>query len=336
MTAGPSAFERLPLCRGREWIGYGVAGAATLAALALRLAIDPIVPPGFPFITFFPVVILVCFLFGARPAVLAAVLTGLLARWYFIAPAGTLALAIPQAMAVGFYVLIAATLIFCIDTAHKASRRAVHARTVIAGLAETRALLFHELQHRTSNNLQVIAALLAAQRRQVTDPAARLALETAANRLAVVGRISREMYRPDGGPTPMRDFLATLSRAVLETSGREDIRCTFAIDDGLTVSADHAVPLALVFTEALSNALEHGLPDRAGTVAVQLARTADGKIELSVRDDGSGLPPSFDLEAGQSLGLKIARQLSTQLGGSFDLRPGSNGRGTEARLLIAV
>ena len=72
----PSTFERLPYARGRPLIAYGAAIGAVLLALALRLAIAPLVHDGFPFITLFPAVILSAFLLGRGPGLLATALSG--------------------------------------------------------------------------------------------------------------------------------------------------------------------------------------------------------------------------------------------------------------------
>ena len=70
-----------------------VAGAAWLpgsgggdrAALLLRVALDSVLPPGFPYLTFFPAFILTAFFFGLRPGIICAGLSGL-AAWYIVIP----------------------------------------------------------------------------------------------------------------------------------------------------------------------------------------------------------------------------------------------------------
>ena len=53
-------------------------------------------------------------------------------------------------------------------------------------------------------------------------------------------------------------------------------------------------------------------------------RAGEG-FELSVTDDGVGLPPGFDMNNPTSLGLKIGRVLATQIGGALTLHPASGG-----------
>lgn len=329
-------FEHLPLGAGRPWIGYGVAMLAVLLAIGLRFALDGAIPSGYPFLTFFPAVILTAFFFGRRSGILTALLGGLAAWYLFIEPGGAFVLNRSILVALLFYLFIVAVDIFLVDLAQVAGARLIAERERNRALAETRALLFDELQHRVSNNLQVIGALLSAQKRRVSDETARHAIEEAANRLTVVGRISRTLYRADGEQADMAEFLERLAEAVLGANGRTDVSCSFDIAPGLTVDAGRAVPLALVFTEALTNALEHGLPGRAGTIRVAMRHSGSGRICLSIDDDGSGVGPGFSLEDSNSLGLSIARQLARQLGGEFTLSPRQPGPGTSARLDITA
>ena len=58
------------------------------------------------------------------------------------------------------------------------------------------------------------------------------------------------------------------------------------------MAGENATPLALVFTELVTNAVEHGLKGGGGTVVVRAVR--DGRhLEATVSDDGVGLPPDF-------------------------------------------
>ena len=77
-------------------------------------------------------------------------------------------------------------------------------QAIMALLADNRELLFRELQHRVSNNLQVAAAMLGLQRRHIDHDAARRALDDASSRLALIGRISRALYDPSGAGNDMR------------------------------------------------------------------------------------------------------------------------------------
>lgn len=96
-----------------------------------------------------------------------------------------------------------------------------------------------------------------------------------------------------------------------------------------------ATPIAMVLTELLQNAVEHGFAHSSGNVQVVVSRDAD-RLEFTVADDGKGLPEDFDLEATGSLGLQIVRTLVVgELSGRLGVAR-RDGGGTEVRLSIPV
>ena len=106
------------------------------------------------------------------------------------------------------------------------------------------------------------------------------------------------------------------------------------------LSADVATPLAMALTEILQNALEHAYgPKAGGTVEVSAVRrrgpgSGETRLEITVADDGRGLPEGFDPQRQGNLGLQIVRTLVVgELGGSFDMVAGT---ATGTRVLLEV
>ncbi|AJP73288.1 sensor histidine kinase [Sphingomonas hengshuiensis] len=323
-------IERLPIWRDRPLAAVAATLGMVGLALLARLAADGVLPPGFPYLTFFPAVLLTSFLFGAELGAVAAVLCGLFAWYFFIPPVRTLNLTLGSAVALAFYAFVTATDIAIVFWMQRANARLRHARERNRALATTRALLFRELQHRVSNNLQVAAGLLTLQKRRIDDPDARAALDESARRIGVIGRISRQLYREDGGAIPLGDLLGPLVADIVEAGGK---RVEVAIHDpaALVLSPDAAVPVALVVAESVANAIEHGFAGRdSGRIALTCAQDG-GMLRITVHDDGAGLGADFDMQASSSLGLGIAKMLATQLGGSFRLH---GGQGTTAELTL--
>ncbi|RZL28122.1 MAG: DUF4118 domain-containing protein, partial [Sphingomonas sp.] len=134
--------------------------AIVFGALALRIMTDSLLPAGFPYVTFFPAVIITSFLFGVRLGMVSAALCGLLAWYFFIPPAFSFAVTQGTAFALAFYVLVVATDLALVHWMQSANQQLARERELSRSLADTRELLFRELQHRVSNNLQVAAGLL--------------------------------------------------------------------------------------------------------------------------------------------------------------------------------
>lgn len=328
MTATPLRFlERLPLLWDRRAIAYGVAVALSIAACAIRIGVDHLLPPGFPFLTFFPAVIISSFLLGRGPGSAAALLCGVLAWYYFIAPRQGFTLGVDTAVALLFYAAVAAVDIALVHWMQQANHRLREERERNADLAlrsgllaDRTEVLFRELQHRVSNNLQMIGAVLALQKRGIADPAAALALDNAATKITLIGRIQRQLYDTSGSLIALDQFLHQLTADVIEAGGNPGIVHSVSAPPGVMLPPDALIPVALIMAEAIANAIEHGLVGRDhGSIRVDLVQTATG-LQLCVTDDGAGLPEGFDTRGSTSLGLKIATTLARQLGGSFDVR----------------
>jgi two-component sensor histidine kinase len=90
---------------------------------------------------------------------------------------------------------------------------------------------------------------------------------------------------------------------------------------------DIAIPCGLVLNELITNSLKHAFGDgRPGTIRVELAPTACGRLRLAVKDDGVGLPEGMDVHKARSLGLQLVCTLAEQLDATLEV----DGRGGSA------
>jgi two-component sensor histidine kinase len=164
----------------------------------------------------------------------------------------------------------------------------------------------------------------------VKDENARQALTEAATRLALISKIHRKLHDPAGAQLRFGAFTEELCRDVLDAAGAKNIVCLVSAADA-QIQDDKLIPLALIVTELISNALEHGFSGRAkGTIKIDLSATGAEQI-LTISDDGNGLPDDFSLEAASGLGLRIVQALAQQIEGSFAIEGGS---GTTWRIVF--
>ncbi len=313
------------------WAAYGLAVAAWLAAFLLRLGLDSQFPPGFPSLTFFPAVVVVTYLAGLRAGILTGVLSGLTAWWFFIGPPG-FELNSATGVAVGFYIFVVAVDIFFIDGMKRERRRAEVEIDRSRALAESRDLLSREIQHRVSNNLQVVSALLALQAQHTTDPDARRGLQEARGRTALIAKVQRRLHDVHGQALPFASFARDLLDDAIDAAGRTDVVLTITGGEQ-ALPQDLSTPVSLVMLECVNNALEHAFPGRGGRLLVDLSGRQEEMV-LSITDDGDGLPPGFDAEQSASLGLRIIHSMARQLGGRFEMTPLE--RGVVSRLVFAA
>lgn len=336
-------FRGLPLLGGKPLVAVPAALAITGLAFLLRLAVADFLPPGFPYVTFFPAVLISALLFGLWGGIASTALGFVLARWFFIEPAGSLSLDGPPGWAMALYLFVTVVNVVTIHLLQIAFRGLDAERRRNRDLARSRELLFHELQHRVGNNLQMIGSLLAMQARRVEDDAARIAVEEAVRRVSVVGKIQRTLYNPEGSQRSLSGLLGPLVQDLVASAQGSAVTIRLEATRDRLLPAEQAIPVALVVTEAVSNALEHGYgPGGGGEVVVRItqdkpdrAGDAPAHLCIMVEDDGQGLPDGFNMSESGSLGLRIARSLAGSLGGEFSMAPRAQG-GTCSRLRFPV
>jgi two-component sensor histidine kinase len=303
--------------QGSAAAGYGIALAATALAFLVRLGLNDWFPPGFPYVTFFPAVVITAYFAGARPAILCAVLSMVGAGYFFSPPYNGFQPSLATTVAVAFYVFVVAVDIFFVDGMRRAMRQLSAERERYARLAESKELLYRELHHRVSNNIQVVGSLLRLQAAGVQDGDARHALSEAGGRIELIARIQRELHNQIGDPVPFCDFAAGLLEAANQAAGGH---VQVLLEGGRRpLHPDQATPVTLVLLESFNNALEHGFAGNlAGTVRVRLNQDGAEHV-LTVADDGGGPPEGFDPATSRSLGLRIVRAMAGQLGGRFEM-----------------
>ncbi|MGG5810348.1 sensor histidine kinase [Falsiroseomonas sp. CW058] len=201
------------------------------------------------------------------------------------------------------------------DARETLARRETELRAAI-GRAE---LLAGEVHHRVKNNLQTVSSLLALQAHRVADPAARNEFEAARDRVGALATLHRHLYaQHDPEAIDLAAFIgelgAQLFAAVGERPGRRIALHVAA--PALRLSTDQAVPLALVITEAVADALRQGFSEaRHGRICITLEATGD-QASLVIEDDGA-LPRAPD-----PLRAMLLRGLGRQLGGEMRVEGG--------------
>lgn len=198
---------------------------------------------------------------------------------------------------------------------------------------DERSLLLREVYHRVKNNLQVIDSIIAIESSGPAGPPPRDVLNDLRRRINALGLVHQQLMTSDDLATfDVRSFLADLGRNLMASSGseRRDIGIS-AQADAVTVNLDFAIPLGLLVTELVLNALRHAFPEgRGGAVLVHLRRCADGTLLLSVCDNGNGYEESGGTQGTHAgLGLSIVSALVAQLEGEMAV---SNTDGTKVEI----
>jgi PAS domain S-box-containing protein len=185
-----------------------------------------------------------------------------------------------------------------------------------------REVLLQEIHHRVKNNLQVISSLINMQVRKLEPGTSRDALEQCQTRVLAIALIHEKLYQSkDYSEVHFAEYARSLAASVFHALGvsQSDVTLELAIDD-VPLGVDRAIPCGLLLNELITNALKHAFPaGRGGTVRVELARIAGGRLRLVVRDDGVGLSVGFDLQRTESLGMQLVTTLAEQLEATLEV-----------------
>jgi two-component system, sensor histidine kinase PdtaS len=165
------------------------------------------------------------------------------------------------------------------------------------GRAVLRGVLAQEIHHRVKNNLQTVASLLRLQAR-ADDVDSRKALDDSVNRILAIAAVHEVLTERRDDDVALDELLDRL-RAML-VQGLGQAKAVEATLEPVLLAGNRATALALVFSELLQNALEHG----GQLVRVELGRR-DGQVVLAIADDGTGV----DGEPVSGTGLSIVRAL---------------------------
>lgn len=200
---------------------------------------------------------------------------------------------------------------------------------------DEREVLLKEVHHRVRNNLQVITSFLNLQLRGLESDAARQALREAQTRIRTLGLIHGQLYAQDNlAEVDVAAFVPELCAQLASVYGVGEERVRFRVAlPPWRLDLGRAVPLALLVTEAVTNALKYAFPgEQSGTVAVDLREDRGGERVLRIADDGVGLPEGTPDGGRRSLGLRLMHALAEQLDARLEIVSGS---GVEVRITLA-
>ena len=169
----------------------------------------------------------------------------------------------------------------------------------LAEAVEHQQLLTREASHRVKNSLALVSAMLNLQKQEDDDP-----------------RVLRMLRRGDRvGIVSLDDLACGIAVQLAQQSQNHQVHCDI---EAIEISADTAIPIGLMLTELLTNAIKYAYGESGGDIDVGL-HARDGHIILSVRDHGQGLPADFDMKAASrhSLGMRMIASLARQLRGEI-------------------
>ncbi len=188
-----------------------------------------------------------------------------------------------------------------------------------------------EIHHRVKNNLQTISSLLRLQARRLRSEEAVDALEESVRRIAAIALVHETLAQDADGDDDevlFLDIVRPLLRTVEEGLVSPEMPIEFRIvGDCGRLRGELAMPLAVVLTELLQNAVDHAFPAGLRSdgercrVRIELEGTPD-MVRVRVVDNGVGVGSEFSLDR-PGLGMSIVQSfVCGDLQGTIDVADG--------------
>ena len=179
--------------------------------------------------------------------------------------------------------------------------------------------LLKEVHHRVKNNLQTIISLLQSQAIYLQDDALE-ANQTSKNRIYAMSLIHQQLYKTeDMKSIDMGIFLPELLDHLRESFGTERKILFHHAISPIRLGISQAIPIALIVNETVTNAIKYAFPnEQPGKINISMQESS-GIITLIIADDGIGMDPAIINKETNSLGMKLLKGLTEDIGGEITI-----------------
>jgi two-component sensor histidine kinase len=202
---------------------------------------------------------------------------------------------------------------------------------------ERKGALLREVHHRVKNNMAVICSLFYLQATHSKDKETGQVFRDMERRVHSMALVHETLYGSENlGRIDFADYARALLEDIFSSHGSPGVPVQLKTNlERVIINVDLAVLCGLILNELISNALKHAFPEGVGgQIKVTLHNGREGKCNLCVEDNGTGIPLDLDVANSKSLGLRLVRTLVKQLRGTFELVKLE--QGTSACLMFTV
>lgn len=188
-------------------------------------------------------------------------------------------------------------------------------------------VLLREVHHRVKNNLQLIASIMSMQMRKTQSTEAKSLMKSLQDRVMSLATVHKGLYQTSGmADIRVDELFPEIVNQVVRMASGPDRR--FGVEtrfDDMHLTPDQAVPLALLLTEAMTNAMKFATAGNAGAearLAVSLARATGSDVQLVIENSFNSDPSvQDDLSDDSGLGTQLIEAFARQLNGTLDRGP---------------
>jgi two-component sensor histidine kinase len=182
-------------------------------------------------------------------------------------------------------------------------------------------LLLKEIHHRVKNNFQTISSLIEMQGKNIEDEKTLVRLKEGQSRIKSMSLIHQKLYQKDMISTiDFQEYAVQLIDQILNLYGYPKTNVKIEVN-GLNLDVDTAIPIGLILNELVTNSCKYAFKENhEACLCLSFSQQKPGEFKLIYKDNGPGIPSSFDLKKSESLGLRLIQRLTKQLQGTFNYK----------------
>jgi two-component sensor histidine kinase len=192
-----------------------------------------------------------------------------------------------------------------------------------------------EANHRIANSLSLLVGMVRMQAASVKKKAepfsnaeVRHLLDGVAARITAIGQLHRSLSQASiDGIISLKPHLHDIADALVAalSSPEQQVRVTHSGGDCMVLMRQ-VQPIALILCEVFINAMKYAHPSGVPLqMTVDCNVSGDGRLVLTISDDGVGLPEGFEQGKNHGMGFKVMHSLAAEIGAELQIQSGQLG-----------
>jgi len=194
-------------------------------------------------------------------------------------------------------------------------------------LLSEKELILKEVNHRVKNNMNTMRSLLRLQAGTMNDASTSSVLEEAGNRMQSMEVLYDKLYQTASfSELSIKTYLSSLVDSIIANFPQGNVVAIEKHLDDFILDAKRLQPLGIIINELLTNSMKYAFADKSKGIITVSATLVDGRITVSLQDNGKGIPESIGFDNSTGFGLTLVQALANQLNGSIRIEHGSGTR----------
>lgn len=176
---------------------------------------------------------------------------------------------------------------------------------------EEKEILLREIHHRIKNNMQIIISLLRLQSQNIEEKYRETFIDSQ-NKIYAMSLIHEKLYQSTNiAQINFKEYIEGIISNIVESYGsKKKIKIEINVEN-IPIKIDQAMPSGLIINELITNSFKYAFPDgRHGKIQITAKLIDNNMINLSISDDGIGIPKDFNIKNTDTLGLELVTSLA--------------------------